>query len=627
MRAAALFLIAAAAFGQAIEAELTTLAKRALAQRGEKLSAAGRADLAARQKYVKEKILASIGGLPAIRSPLNARVTKSFSRDGYRVENVIYESLPGFYVTANLYVPTTGQAPYPALLGVAGHSANGKASATYQHVWISLARRGFVVLAFDPPGQGERSATFDEETGASRIGIGVAEHIMEGTQCLLTGHHFARYEIWDGIRSVDYLISRSEVDPNRIAVAGNSGGGTQSAYLAVLEPRLAAIVSSCYMTSWEQLWDKPGAQDAEQVFPGFLRDGLDFSDFALAAAPRPFMMTTAIQDFFPIAGARKTYDEIKRFYRAFDVEAKAGYFEYDDTHGWSKPRREAAYRWLEKWLKGKDDPGIEAPLVTEPEENLYATATGQVRTSLAGETIQSINAKEAERLYAARRGPSREIVRDRLGLEKYPAAALPGSKPVVIYLNSIGDGADDRRAIAAAGFDVVTVPDAVNPAPGPREAGYTGPYKRASSALLVGKTLPGIQVSHVLSTIDGLGNRPVRIFGKGNAAVVALYAAYLEPRIESVALERMPVSYLAIARARFPRSLIDIVVPGVLKDFDLPDLAAALAPRPVYVVDTRHPNGLPMLTPAAALEYPKANVAPRPEGWTFEKIYAAFLQR
>ncbi len=130
-----------------------------------------RARIEERQRYIRERFVESLGGFPD-RTPLNARITRTLERDEYRVEMLVYESLPGFYVTANVYVPKDGTPPHPAVLGVAGHSANGKASSTYQHVWISLAKRGFVVLAFDPPGQGERSLYFDPELGRSRVGIG-----------------------------------------------------------------------------------------------------------------------------------------------------------------------------------------------------------------------------------------------------------------------------------------------------------------------------------------------------------------------------------------------------------------------------------------------------------------------
>src|SRR5262249_32703276 len=151
---------------------------------------------------------------------------------------------------------------------------------------------------------------------------------------------------------------------------------------------------------------------------GFLRDGLDFGDFALAAAPRPFLMTTAIRDFFPIDGARRTRDEIQRMFALFDAGPKAGYFEYDDTHGWSQPRREAAYRFLDQWLKGVSTDGAEPRHETEPEQLLYATPPGQVQSSLVGETTQSLNQVYARDLYAKREPKlDRRRVLDRLGLD------------------------------------------------------------------------------------------------------------------------------------------------------------------------------------------------------------------
>src|SRR5262245_16529703 len=370
-----------------LEAHLTALAQRLLDERAAEI---GRlrsgADIQARQKRIRARMADLIGGLPVEKGPLNSRTTGGFSRDGYRVENVVYESLPGFRVTANLYLPTTGAPPYPAVLGTAGHSTNGKASATYQSAWIGFVKRGYVVLAFDPPGQGERLEHFDPETGKSRTGIGVQEHIMAGPQARPTGGTLARYMVYDGIRGFDYLLTRKEVDPTRMAVAGNSGGGTQSAYLAVFEPRLAAVVASCYITGWRELWSGEGPQDAEQIFPGFLRDGFDFPDFLLSFAPKPILMTTAIRDYFPIAGARSTHREAARLFDLIGAEGHAGYFEYDDTHGWSKPRREAAYRWLDRHLLQKETSGEEAPVETEPDNNLYVTPTGHLATSFGSET-------------------------------------------------------------------------------------------------------------------------------------------------------------------------------------------------------------------------------------------------
>ena len=103
-----------------------------------------------------------------------------------------------------MYVPD-GPGPFPAVLGTAGHADEGKASPTYQHAWVSLARRGFLVLAYDPPGQGERLEYLDPAKGGSRVGIGTREHSMTGQQVLLTGRTIGAYMVQDMRRALDYL--------------------------------------------------------------------------------------------------------------------------------------------------------------------------------------------------------------------------------------------------------------------------------------------------------------------------------------------------------------------------------------------------------------------------------------
>ncbi|HSD65839.1 MAG TPA: alpha/beta fold hydrolase [Vicinamibacteria bacterium] len=649
-----------------------------------------------RQRYVRERFVEALGGFPG-RTPLHARLTRSLERDGYRVEMLVYESLPGFHVTANVYVPRRPAPPFPAVLGVAGHSANGKASATYQRAWISLAKRGFLVLAFDPPGQGERSLAFDPDLGRSRVGIGTREHDLSGLQCLLTGSHFARYELWDGIRAVDYLLTRKDVDAGRLAVAGNSGGGTQAAYLAVVEPRLAAAVSSCYMTSWKELWLDPGPQDAEQDLPGFLAHGLDFADFALAFAPRPFLILSATRDFFPIAGARSAYDEARRAYERLGHADRVGFFEYDDAHGWSKPRREATYRWLERWLHGRDDEGTEPAVDTELESDLYATPTGQVSTSYdQGETVQSLNRAAAERMFPNRRALGldaeglRGLVRARLrvaekrdaptvrsrgelGRDGYrvervalhtapgitvPAlvfvpAGGPARKPAVLLVHGAGKGAEaapggDLEALVRAGH-VVLAPDPRGMGesrPTSSGGGYDPAWQMLQRALLVDRTLVGMQVEDLLGAYDVLESRAdvdpahIALVGKGHGGILALVLAALQPKVEKVAVEGTVASYMEIARARFHENLTAAIVPGVLRDFDLPDLAAAIAPRPLWIVDPRTPTGALVPTDRARREYTSAALAyerarqpaafrvlHRPEGWPLDKVLADWLGR
>jgi hypothetical protein len=299
-------------------------------------------DVARRRQYVRERMLRALGGLPE-RTPLNARTVGEVDRDGYRIEKVIFESQPRFYVTANLYLPKSGQPPYPAILYPLGHELGAKANATWQQNLATLARKGYVAIAWDTLGQGERIQQFDEDFEDAKLRASTTEHTVIGIQCLLTGQHIARYTIWDATRALDYLLSRKEVDPKRVAATGNSGGGTHTAYMAALDDRIQVAAPSCYITSWHWMLKTLGPQDAEQVFPNWLKDGLDYPDFVYAFAPKPYRVLSAIRDFFPIDGARESFREAQEVYAALDAAGKISMVEADDGHGYSHPRRMAGY--------------------------------------------------------------------------------------------------------------------------------------------------------------------------------------------------------------------------------------------------------------------------------------------
>jgi cephalosporin-C deacetylase-like acetyl esterase len=672
-----------------VDAYLTGIAQRLWEARSAEVAAIGsRAQVLQRQEYIRGKLLEEIGGFPQ-RTPLHPRITGTLQRSGYRVEKLIFESQPRYYVTANVYVPTVGTPPFPAVLGASGHDEESKADPDYQRVWISLAKRGFLVLAYDPPAQGERSEDVDPKTSRRRR---IAEHIMVGAPCMLTGTNFARHEIWDGIRAVDYLVSRKDVDPKRIGVVGHSGGGTQTAYLMALEPRLVAATPTCYITSWERLWGALGPQDAEQTIDGFLKDGLGFGDYLIAFAPRPVRVASAIRDVFPIDGTRATVAEARRIYELLGAGDRIDLAENDDEHRWARPLREALYRWMQKWLNGRDDDGVEAPFDVEPPQTLHCTRTGMVVTSLKCETTQSLNQALAERLYRRRSalqtsGASElrsliatriqtaevgdavpawtnhgDVRRDhcrveKIALETEPGITVPslvfvpaGDAPrrsAVLYVDSAGKGVgDDVEALVSAGHIVMAADlrgwgESLT---AQKPIIYDGTWLTPFRALLLGKNMTGMQVfdlrralTYLVSRADVDASR-VRVLGKGNAGVIALYAAALDPRIRGAACEGAVPSYMAIVRAKHNRNMVELLVPGVLKAFDLADVAALIAPRTLWIVAARDPAGETLAAAQCAREYtPTARayrasshagnfrVIDRPAHQPFAKTYARWL--
>lgn len=590
----------------------------------------------ARQATVVQAMRDMVDPFPASTAPLNARITRTQQRDGYRIEHVIFESLPGYKVTALAYVPD-GPGPFPAVLGTAGHSVEGKAHPLYQHAWISLARRGFVALAYDPPGQGERLEYVEEGTSTSSVGVGVPEHVMTGQQLLLTGSHLAAYMVQDGRRAIDYLLTRGDVDATRIAVAGNSGGGTQAALLATLEPRLAAIVISCYTTSWRQLWRGPGPQDAEQVLPGFLARGLDFADFGLAAAPRGVLVSSAIRDYFPIEGARTTYAELQRHFAVLGASDRVAMVENDATHGWSQPLREGAYKWLRTWLSAPEAPEHEAPLTPDEPAALRATTTGQLATSEGSRTTRAINFERGQQLTRTRGAASPDRVRALVQLtgdrpaarvvERRPVDGRAGHEHLVIEVEpgvrleallvrpaagQAQGGAvlvvDDRGAMTSAERDVlvkagqtvlaVDVRGTGALAPLKGESGYAASYQFAARAWLLGTSVVSWQARDILAGLDVLqAEAPAAtsrtVYARGQTAPAALFAAQVT-RPDAIVLDESLVSYIDLVAADRYNDASLMVVPGVLEVTDLPELMAMAAPARVELRQPRTPLGAPV---------------------------------
>lgn len=571
------------------------------------------ADAKTRQERVRAKILELLGGLPDYNGPLKARVTGQVQRPRYTIENVVFESLPEFYVSANLYVPKE-PGKHPGVLIPMGHWEEGKLAA--QFTAANLAMKGFVTLAYDPVGQGERQQAYDRRIQTSLIGGATDQHFESGAQSILAGENFARYRIWDGKRALDYLISRPEVASDKIGVTGCSGGGTLTTYLAALDPRVKVAAPSCYINTWRYLFAGPTG-DSEQSFPFFLSSGLDVADYIELFAPKPWLIDSTVGDFFPVDGARHAYQEALDWYRIFGAEDKIRWKLGPGPHGTPREIRETVYQWMIRWLKDGQGDFREEPVDMALNSELLTSPNGQVGGRDLYQVIQEGFLKRKspgtrEQMLAEIRQwagddtgqpPAVQVLKDasgamyrtqQLALEAEPGLEISGT----LYLPNTGGRkaalllVDFEPAVAekmaADGKLVLNLQPRGIPVPPGEDQGAA---KEDIRALLIGKDLAGLRAGDIRRGVNLLAARPdvdagaIRAAGRKGAGVWLLLAAAIDPRIGKIWIDRTPYSLRAALEAAVIRDLHDAVIPGFALHWDLDDLVKAAAPRAVIWSD------------------------------------------
>jgi cephalosporin-C deacetylase-like acetyl esterase len=360
-----------------------------------------------RNRFVQQKFVEMIGNLPE-RTPLNPTTVRVLKREGYNIELLMYQSRPNFWVTASLYIPTTGSGPFPGIISPCGHYGLARMIPTYQTAYLSLVKSGFAVLAYDPIGQGERRQYWNPETGRSDPGLSDAtyEHSMPGQLLLLMGESLTQYRIWDGMRAIDYLQTRREVDPDRIGCAGHSGGGTLTKFISAVDERVKCAVIHEGGTANRWPLDLPpfsplGPSDAEQnVFPAAMY-GIDHVDQQIAIAPRPLLVSIEHRS----KGFSDAATSIEAAYRLLGVPEKFSTVSADSPHAWTYKLRLATADWFSRWFYGRPGPDREPVLVPEKPEDLYCTPDGSIRYSQQGETIWSLILKKQATLPPDRPAP------------------------------------------------------------------------------------------------------------------------------------------------------------------------------------------------------------------------------
>jgi hypothetical protein len=391
--------------------------------------------LHARQQAVRERFITdSLGGLPPMDTPLHPQITGTVEGDGFHIEKVIFQSRPRHYVTANLYLPDGLTGPCGAVLFVCGHAKEAKGYSEYQAVCQYLVQAGLIVLAQDPIGQGERYSYYEPALKTVTVAECCPDHDYAGAQCLPLGDSLARYFVHDSMRAIDYLCSRPEVDPKRIGITGNSGGGTQSCLMLLADPRLAAAAIGTFIMSRETYMHSGGAQDAEQIWPGFTAAGYDHEDVLLMMAPKPVRVLAVTEDFFPIEGTRRTVARCRRLWELYGKADQIDLVEDVATHAYTRPLARAAAEFFSLHLLGREATPDPERIVPFPAQALWCTRSGQVRGELEDAAfvhevnVERLLEREQERLEtpaAVRRDSAMEWLKGEVFRDRKPCDLNP----------------------------------------------------------------------------------------------------------------------------------------------------------------------------------------------------------
>jgi dienelactone hydrolase len=556
----------------------------------------------------------------------------TMARDGYVIEKVNYESYPGMFVPAVVYVPQGLTSRAPAIISISGHSiCDSKAYERVQTLNYNLVRRGLIVMAYDYFGAFERASSNPCKVEGSRDPQD--DHyngLFSYTARTATG-----IEVLDGIRAIDYLYSRPDVDRSRLAFTGPSGGGNSTYWVSAMDERVTLSIPVSSASSYD-FWIKGDhVWDHHQRPPG-LRALAEIGTLYAMAAPRPLLIVNGRPEMaslqFP--PALDSYRYAREVYRLYGRENAIDIREADSLHGYTPDKRLHTYEWLERWFfAGKMPHGrpdlaftpepVESLVVGLPPDNLNIRQLYRrwLREAYTEAAIPR-GADEARGFQAGRRGKLERLLNrrdpakmpavylrpgyvldkggyraDRLQLEVAPdlmAPALFVRKPgrakykTILFAEKSRGTSPEANGLLERGYALLLFY--------PRGTGEAewGGTRTANWALQVGRPPQGMWAEDFSKMATYALARPdvesVAAIGYGVFGKAALYAAALDPRIAAACVTTDTLSYRQEADSGLEQIFAD--VPGILAWGDTPQLAALVAPRPLAVLGAGVPESM-----------------------------------
>ena len=592
------------------------------------------------QQYVdsvRRKIKKCFAPFPK-KTPMHAQICGTHTNGNILIEKILYQSRPHFYVTANLYIPQHISGKMPAVLGLCGHSPDGKAEASYHNYALALASKGFLVLVIDPIAQGERQQFFKRDGGT--FSYNCEAHNQMGNQMLLLNDFFGTWRVWDAIRGLDYLLARPEADRSRVGVTGNSGGGTLTSYVSALDPRITMSAPSCYICSIEANVANEVAVDSEQNPPGFIAAGLDHIDLLIAAAPRPTLILGQKHDFFSARHTEKAAKELKRIHALLGNARTADYYIDGGFHGYSQANVQHMVNWFMKHAQVKGPRQIK-PLKLSTAKELQVTTKGIIsfpdakrvfeftaesaaelarkRKALSIKSLQRIatkllqlpqRSKQPIRYRALAENYSHvknKNPREAFAVETEPGIQtllevhnngvrkmLPPSGDIHVSIGHLSSQDDFEnipsvRALSSGKKALVLIdPRGIgqSTAKSCGDIQFFHPYGADFMYSMIGdmsqRSYLGQRTHDILCCLDWLaaeGAKNITLHGRGINSISVAFAALLHPSKPTVCLNHYLPSYQLLADKPIFAWPASCLLRGVLSHFDLPDVYKALGKR------------------------------------------------